>query len=411
MTDHGPGIVVPSPFPERARIALGNTQLRRNIGKATTTIRAKRRQVVSEMPDWEDLRSAGQAIKERTLRHLGDHLLTLEASVAAAGGQVHWARDGAEANQVIGSILARHGAQEVIKVKSLTTDEIGLNSALAAQGIRAIETDLAEVIVQLGDDRSSHILVPAIHRNRAEIREIFKRELAGTEDLTDTPSDLAAAARRYLREKFLTVPFAISGANFAIAETGSVVIFESEGNGRMCVTLPRVLISVMGIEKVLPRWQDMEAFLQLLPRSSTAERMNPYNSVWTGTRAGEGPQEFHLVLLDNGRTNVLADPATRETLACIRCSACLNVCPVYERTGGHAYGSTYPGPIGAILTPQLNPPGPAESQQFSFWWTGVRPKDHTGLEKDWAASFGRLGLIQGRDGGARQPAERRAALL
>ena len=361
MTDHGPGIVVPSPFPDRARIALGNTQLRRNIGKATTTIRAKRRQVVSEMPDWEDLRSAGQAIKERTLRHLGDHLLTLEASVAAAGGQVHWARDGAEANQVIGSILARHGAQEVIKVKSLTTDEIGLNSALAAQGIRAIETDLAEVIVQLGDDRSSHILVPAIHRNRAEIREIFKRELAGTEDLTDTPSDLAGAARRYLREKFLTVPFAISGANFAIAETGSVVIFESEGNGRMCVTLPRVLISVMGIEKVLPRWQDMEAFLQLLPRSSTAERMNPYNSVWTGTRAGEGPQEFHLVLLDNGRTNVLADPATRETLACIRCSACLNVCPVYERTGGHAYGSTYPGPIGAILTPQLNPPGPAES--------------------------------------------------
>jgi L-lactate dehydrogenase complex protein LldF len=353
MTDHGPGIVVPSPFPERARIALGNTQLRRNIGKATTTIRAKRRQVVSEMPDWEDLRSAGQAIKERTLRHLGDHLLTLEVSVAAAGGQVHWARDGAEANQVIGSILARHGAQEVIKVKSLTTDEIGLNSALAAQGIRAIETDLAEVIVQLGDDRSSHILVPAIHRNRAEIREIFKRELAGTEDLTDTPSDLAGAARRYLREKFLTVPFAISGANFAIAETGSVVIFESEGNGRMCVTLPRVLISVMGIEKVLPRWQDMEAFLQLLPRSSTAERMNPYNSVWTGTRAGEGPQEFHLVLLDNGRTNVLADPATRETLACIRCSACLNVCPVYERTGGHAYGSTYPGPIGAILTPQL----------------------------------------------------------
>jgi len=361
MTDHGPGIVVPSPFPERARIALGNTQLRRNIGKATTTIRAKRRQVVSEMPDWEDLRSAGQAIKERTLRHLGDHLLTLEASVAAAGGQVHWARDGAEANQVIGSILARHGAQEVIKVKSLTTDEIGLNSALAAQGIRAIETDLAEVIVQLGDDRSSHILVPAIHRNRAEIREIFKRELAGTEDLTDTPSDLAGAARRYLREKFLTVPFAISGANFAIAETGSVVIFESEGNGRMCVTLPRVLVSVMGIEKVIPRWQDMEAFLQLLPRSSTAERMNPYNSVWTGTRAGEGPQEFHLVLLDNGRTNVLGDPATRETLACIRCSACLNVCPVYERTGGHAYGSIYPGPIGAILTPQLNPPGPAES--------------------------------------------------
>lgn len=365
MSDDGPGIIVERMFPDAAREALRNSQLRRNIGKATHTIRAKRKAVVAELPDWEALRDTGYAIKRATLRHLDTHLQTLEASVTAAGGTVHWARDGAEANRIIGDILAGHGATDVLKIKSLTTDEIGMNSALAARGINPIETDLAEVIVQLGHDRSSHILVPAIHRNRAEIREIFRRELPGNETLTDDPKDLTAAARRYLRDRFLTVPCAVSGANFAIAETGSVAIFESEGNGRMCLTLPRVLISLMGIEKVLPRWDDMAAFLQLLPRSSTAERMNPYNSIWSGTRAGEGPQEFHLVLLDNGRTDVLADLPARDTLNCIRCSACLNICPVYERTGGRAYGSTYPGPIGAILTPQLNPPGPADSLPFA----------------------------------------------
>ncbi len=365
MSEDGPGILVERAFPDAARDALKNSQLRRNIGKATNTIRAKRQAVVAELPDWEELRDAGYAIKRETLRALDTHLLKLEESVTAAGGVVHWARDGAEANRIMGDILAGHGAEEVLKIKSLTTDEIGLNSALAARGIRAIETDLAEVIVQLGHDRSSHILVPAIHRNRAEIREIFMRELPGNEDLSDDPKALTAAARKYLREKFLSVPFAISGANFAVAETGSVAIFESEGNGRMCLTLPRVLISVMGIEKVVPRWDDMAAFLQLLPRSSTAEPMNPYNSVWSGTRAGEGPSEFHLVLLDNGRSDVLADPPARDTLNCIRCSACLNICPVYERTGGRAYGSTYPGPIGAILTPQLTHSPQAETLPFA----------------------------------------------
>ena len=361
MTDYGPGIVVRKPFAEAARKALRDSQLRRNLGKATSHIRRKRGEVVHELPDWQELREAGRAIKERTLRHLDHHLLMLEASVTRAGGTVHWARDGAEAALIIGDVLAKHDAREVIKIKSLTSDEIGLNSALSTRGIKAYETDLAEVIIQLGGDTASHIVVPAVHRNRAEIREIFKRNMAGTENLSDVPADLTAAARRYLRQKFLTVPYAISGANFGVAETGSIVIFESEGNGRMCLTLPRVLITVMGIEKVVPTWRDMEVFLQTLPRSSTAERMNPYNSVWSGIQAGEGPEEFHLVLLDNRRTEVLADAMARETLQCIRCAACLNVCPVYERTGGHAYGSTYPGPIGAILTPQLNEPGPAET--------------------------------------------------
>jgi L-lactate dehydrogenase complex protein LldF len=339
-------------FEKNAPKALGNTQLRRNMGKATQTIRGKRAAVVHEMPDWEELREAGRAIKDQTLRHLDEYLLQFEAAVQKAGGQVHWARDAAEANRIITGIVQQHQAREVIKIKSLTTDEIKLNAALSEAGIHATETDLAELIIQLAGEHSSHILVPAIHKNRAEIRELFMRTLGVTE-LSDNPKELAAVARTHLRAKFLSTKVAISGANFGVAETGTVCVVESEGNGRMCLTLPEVLISVMGIEKLIPTWQDFEVFLQLLPRSSTGERMNPYTSFWTGVRAGDGPQEFHIVLLDNGRTRVLADQVGRQTLNCIRCSACLNICPVYERTGGHAYGSVYPGPIGAILTPQL----------------------------------------------------------
>jgi len=340
-------------FQTTAKVALADTQLRRNLGKATQTIRGKRAAVVEEMPDWEELREAGRSIKEHTLRRLDSYLLQLEASVQRAGGQVHWANDAQEANAIITAIAKEHNAREVIKVKSLTTDEIHLNEALAEAQITAVETDLAELIIQLAGDSSSHILVPAIHKNRAEIRTIFQQNLEDATNLSDTPSDLTAAARTHLRRIFLRAPVAVSGANFAVAETGTVCVVESEGNGRMCLTLPPVLISVMGIEKVIPAWQDFEVFLQLLPRSSTGERMNPYTSLWTGVAKGDGPQEFHLVLLDNGRTNVLADQVGRQTLNCIRCSACLNICPVYSRTGGHAYSSVYPGPIGAILTPQL----------------------------------------------------------
>jgi L-lactate dehydrogenase complex protein LldF len=340
-------------FPQAAKTALSNSQLRRNLGKATTTIRNKRLSVVSELPDWEALRAAGSTIKAHVMRHLDDYLLQLEDSVQLAGGLVHWARDATDANRIITEIVQGTGVDRVVKVKSLTTDEIHLNAALAKAGIRAIETDLAELIIQLAGETSSHILVPAIHKNRSEIRDLFRRTIAHGEDLTDDPRQLAAAARRYLREQFLSAQVAISGANFAVAETGTVCVVESEGNGRMCVTLPQTLITVMGIEKILPTFQDFAVFLQLLPRSSTGERMNPYTSLWTGVTPGDGPQTFHLVLLDNGRTNVLSDEVGRQTLHCIRCSACLNICPVYSRTGGHAYGSVYPGPIGAILTPQL----------------------------------------------------------
>jgi L-lactate dehydrogenase complex protein LldF len=341
-------------FRDSARTALADAQLRRNLAHATATIRAKRAAVVAELPDWEELRDAGAAIKADVMRRLPQLLEQLEAAVTARGGVVHWARDAVEANRIVVDLVRATGQREVVKVKSMATQEIGLNEALAAAGIAATETDLAELIVQLGHDKPSHILVPAIHRNRAEIREIFLREMDDAPpDLSDDPRRLAMAARTHLRRKFLSAQVAISGANFAIAETGTLGVVESEGNGRMCLTLPETLITVMGIEKVLPSWRDLEVFLQLLPRSATGERMNPYTSTWSGLTPGDGPREFHLVLLDNGRTAALADELGRAALHCIRCSACLNVCPVYERTGGNAYGSVYPGPIGAVLTPQL----------------------------------------------------------
>ncbi|MFB9466749.1 lactate utilization protein B [Streptomyces cinereospinus] len=351
-------------FPAAAHEAVRNPTLRGNLRHATHTIRAKRETAVAEVSDWARLREAGRRIKDHTLRHLDRYLEQLEESVTAAGGTVHWAVDADEANRIVAELVRATGQTEVVKVKSMATQEIGLNEALEAEGIRAYETDLAELIVQLGRDRPSHILVPAIHRNRGEIRDVFAREMGAwgrpaPDGLTDTPAELAEAARLHLREKFLRAKVGVSGANFMVAETGTLVVVESEGNGRMCLTLPETLISVVGIEKVVPAWRDLEVFLQTLPRSSTAERMNPYTSTWTGTTDEDGPRAFHLVLLDNGRTDTLADEVGRQALRCIRCSACLNVCPVYERAGGHAYGSVYPGPIGAILSPQLRGTGSA----------------------------------------------------
>ena len=341
-------------FPKAARRELANPQLRANLAHATATIRAKRAAVVGELADWEALRDSGSAIKTDVMARLPELLEQFESAFTARGGTVHWAADADEANRIVTELVRATGADEVIKIKSMATQEIGLNEHLEAEGIAAVETDLAELIVQLGHDKPSHILVPAIHRNRDEIRDIFLSEMTGVAaGLTNDPRELAMAARAHLRRKFLSARVAVSGANFGIADTGTLCVVESEGNGRMCLTLPDTLITVMGIEKLLPTFADLEVFLQLLPRSSTGERMNPYTSLWSGVTPGDGPQDLHVILLDNGRTNALADEVGRAALHCIRCSACLNVCPVYERTGGHAYGSVYPGPIGAVLTPQL----------------------------------------------------------
>ena len=288
---HEPTFAGTPPFPEAARTALADTQLRANLGRATATIRTKRANVVAERADWEELRLAGAAIKDNVMRDLPALLDQLERAVTAAGGVVHWARDAAEANAIVAGIAGDAGATEVVKVKSMATQEIELNEALRQAGIEVWETDLAEMIVQLGNDLPSHILVPAIHRNRSEIRDIFREEMGkvgrpAPDGLTDEPGELAEAARLHLREKFLRARVAISGANFGIAETGTIAVVESEGNGRMCLTLPDVLITVMGIEKLLPTWRDLEVFLQLLPRSSTAERMNPYTSLVDGRHAG-----------------------------------------------------------------------------------------------------------------------------
>jgi len=342
------------PFPEAAKTQLDKSEQRATLSRVTHQIRDKRAFVVDERDDWQELRLAGEAIKNRTLRHLDTYLEQAEAALTAAGVTVHWAVDADHANRIIHALVRETGETEVVKIKSMATMEIGVNDHLEKRGIAVTETDLAELIVQMAGDRPSHILVPAIHKNRSEIRDIFDEHMPGTPtDLTDDPAELAGQARRHLRETFLRAKVAISGANFVVAETGTVCIVESEGNGRMCLTLPDTLISVVGIEKIVPTFADLEVFLQLLPRSSTGERMNPYTSLWTGVTPGDGPQDQHVVFIDNGRTNALADQVGRQALRCIRCSACLNVCPVYERTGGHAYGSVYPGPIGAILTPQL----------------------------------------------------------
>ena len=352
-------------FPMAAKAAMGDTQLRKNVRHATEVIQAKRARVVGEMPDWQQLREAGKQIRQHTMENLDFYLEEFERNCTRAGGVVHWARDAAEARQIVTELVKAQDATEVIKVKSMTTEEIHLNDALEAVGIRAYETDLAELIIQLGHDQPSHIVVPALHKNRQQIREIFQREM-NLPELGEKPEDLADAARRFLREKFLRVKTGVSGANFLIAETGGVCIVESEGNGRMCLTLPETLITIAGIDKVLPRYQDLEVVLQLLPRSATGERMNPYNSIWTGVdKSGDGPRTFHVVLMDNARTEVLADSEGRQTLNCIRCAACQNACPVYRQTGGHAYGSVYAGPIGAILTPQLQEMHHAQSLPYA----------------------------------------------
>lgn len=303
------------------------------------------------LPDSDAVRDLAKRIKEHTLAHLDHYLLQLEASVKRLGGHVHWASTAEDARRIVLEIAAKTNTKTIVKSKSMATEEIHLNPALEAAGHEVVETDYGEWIIQLAKERPSHIVAPAIHHTRESIAAILTT-LTGQVQPPD-PETLAAIGRRLLREKFLQADMGISGANFAVAETGSIVLISNEGNARLTTTCPRVHVAVVGIEKVIPRWQDLPVFLKILARAATGQSLSIYTSVITGPRkVGEkdGPEEFHLVLLDNGRSRVLATPF-RESLQCIRCGACLNVCPVYRRVGGHAYGGIYSGPIGSILTP------------------------------------------------------------
>ena len=341
-------------FAENAKAALQDAQLRGALRNATTLFGERRREAAASLSNWEDLRTQARAIKDEVLVHLDRYLETFVRNAENRGAKVHWARDAAEANAIITHLTVERGARNVVKSKSMTTEEIHLNAALERAGMQVVETDLGEYIIQLADETPSHIIAPAIHKTKRQIAELFTTELGMAP--TDDVGELTRTARTTLRERFAAADVGISGVNFGIVETGTIVIVENEGNIRLTTSLPRTHIAVMGIEKLLPRFADLDVFLKLLPRSGTGQALSTYQSFITGTKrnaSDEGPDELHIIVLDNGRSRMLAHPVTRQSLACIRCGACLNACPVYQQIGGHAYGSVYPGPIGAVITPQL----------------------------------------------------------
>jgi L-lactate dehydrogenase complex protein LldF len=340
-------------FYENSSASVANRVLQSRL-RVLNGFVTKRNAAFASLPDGEALRDRARAIKEDAIRNLDRYLIQLEESVARAGGKVHWAVDGHEACSIILDLARKNGVTSVVKSKSMVTEEIELNEALEEHGIEALETDLGEYIVQLAQEKPSHILAPAVHKSRGDIAELFARKLGG--EVLSAPEDLTQLARQKLRGKFLNAGMGITGANFAVAESGTIVLVENEGNIRLSTSLPRIHVALMGIEKVVPQISDVGVFLRILARSASGQKMSSYVSLITGARRNretDGAGEFHLVILDNGRTRMLADPELREALLCLRCGACLNVCPVYQKVGGHAYGSVYSGPIGSIVTPEL----------------------------------------------------------
>jgi L-lactate dehydrogenase complex protein LldF len=338
---------------ENSRQALRDTHLQEAYRSSTLRLYSHRLQAVSEVPGFQALRERAQALKREVIEHLDFYLGQFADRIEHRGGKVHWAATAEEACRTVIAIAQQAGAREIVKAKTMVSEEIELNHALEAAGIQPFETDLGEFIVQLSGDRPAHIVAPAIHKTRYDVSDLFTARLHSAP--TDVPEELTAIARKALREKFASAPLGLSGANFAVAETGTVVLIENEGNIRFSTTAPRVHVALVGIEKLIPRVADLAVFLRLLGRSGTGQKLTVYTSLLTGPRrAGEdGPEEFHVVLVDNGRIATLADPKMREVLYCIRCGACLNTCPVYRKIGGHAYGGVYSGPIGALVTPQL----------------------------------------------------------
>ena len=344
-------------FHAQARSALEDATLKRAMRNATDLFAERRNAAVDSVEDWQALREQARQIKAATVARLDHYIEQFADNAEQQGATVHWARDANEACAIVQKIAEDNQARRLVKSKSMATEEIHLNKALARVDREPVETDLGEWIIQLAHETPSHIIVPAIHMTRDAIGDLFVDKL-GIPPSND-PKTLCAHARERLRNHFAQADLGISGVNFGVAQTGSILILENEGNVRMTTTMPRVHVAVMGIERVIPRFADLEVFLRLLPRSGTGQHLTSYQSILTGPDSaqqpgnGQGPEQVHIVLLDNGRSQIAVDEKMRETLACIRCGACLNACPVYLTVGGHAYGSVYPGPIGAILTPQL----------------------------------------------------------
>jgi L-lactate dehydrogenase complex protein LldF len=341
-------------FPARAATALKDRHLQEALTIATTKFIELRKESFAGFADGEALRDRARAIKEATLQKLDVYLGQLADNVERLGGHVHWATSGAEARDIILALCREHGVRMVVKSKSMATEEIDLNETLEQAGVTPVETDLGEYIIQLAHEKPSHIIAPAIHKTKAQVADLISA-VAG-QRLPADPEALTAAARVQLRQKFLQADMGITGANFAVADTGTVVLVTNEGNGRMVTSLPRIHVALMGIEKVIPSMTDLAVFLAILARSATGQKLSSYTTLVRGPRQPgelEGPDEFHLILMDNGRSKQIAGPL-REALYCLRCGACLNVCPVYRQIGGHAYGHTYPGPIGILLTAMLH---------------------------------------------------------
>ena len=354
-----------SSLSSRSSSALSDEILQGALKRATSLFIERRAEAITSVTDWEALRLRARAVKEHTINHLDYYLEQLVEKVKDQGGNVHWARTAGDVSDYIVALARARNITTVVKSKSMTTEEIELNHALEAAGIRPVETDLGEYIIQLAQEKPSHIIVPAIHKTRDQIADLFARELGP--DRPNSVEEITATARQRLRNEFLSAGMGITGANFAIAETGGIVLVENEGNIRLSTQVPKVHVAVVGIEKVIPRVADLSVFLRLLPRSGTGQKQTAYVSFLNGPRSqrhDRGQSEFHLVLLDNGRIRILADEHMRESLYCIRCGACLNVCPVYQKIGGQAYGWIYPGPIGAVISPQLQ--GMEQSGELPF---------------------------------------------
>ncbi len=342
-------------FKKNSVQALANPKLKKALVNFTDRSRASRKKAVSEISEWEDLRLEARRIKEQVIKDLDSYLLELEESITRVGGKVHWAKDAEEASKIVATIAKENNVRNVVKSKSMATEEIELNKYLISRGINTVETDLGEYIVQLCNDHPFHIITPAIHKTKEDISKLFSEKFGVPE--YEEPQKLANIARKELREKFLSADMGISGVNFAVAETGTIAIVENEGNARLATTYPDIHVAIMGIEKIVPKFEQLSIFLSLLARSATGQKSSTYVSLITGPRReGErdGPRQFHLVFLDNGRSQIAKSEETKESLYCIRCGACINICPIYRQVGGHSYGWVYSGPIGAVITPQLN---------------------------------------------------------